>query len=69
MGFLTPVKMMGWTVSVSWNAATDSTEVDVASPPPEVPGSLLFVKPALQLVRPDAPEQLPTFDPLMDDED
>lgn len=26
---------MGWTVSVSWNAQNNSTDVDVASPPPE----------------------------------
>ena len=26
---------MGWTVSVSWNAQNNSTDVDVSSPPPE----------------------------------
>lgn len=26
---------MGWTVSVSWNAQNDATNVDVSAPPPE----------------------------------
>lgn len=25
---------MGWTVSVSWNAQNDATNIDVSSPPP-----------------------------------
>jgi hypothetical protein len=28
---------MGWTVSVSWNAQNDATNIDVSSPPPGQP--------------------------------